>query len=73
MGLFCHCHYIHSWHYALAQEYQLHISSAATIIIIVMIWLVGFVLIKSKLWREGDEIGIFVDYCVLEEPVHQAT
>jgi hypothetical protein len=27
-------------------------------------------LIKSKMWREGDEMGIFVDYCMLEEPAH---
>jgi hypothetical protein len=62
-----HCHFIHSWHYAFAQGYPLHISSVATIIVV--IWLVGFVLIKSKLWRDSDEIVIFV-YCVLEEPVH---
>jgi len=40
---------------------------------IIVIWLAGFVLTKCKLWREGDEIGIFVDYCLLEEPVHQVT
>jgi hypothetical protein len=69
MELFLHCHRVHSWHYALAWVPITYFISSNHH----HCDLVGFVLIKSKLWKEGDEIGIFVDYCVLEEPVHQAT
>jgi hypothetical protein len=62
MECFCHCHCIHSWHYALTQGYHNVVCHHWQLS---LLWLGSFVLTENKLWREDDHIDIFVDYCVL--------
>ena len=51
MELFLHCNCFYSWHYALVQGYQLHISSAATIIIVMVVLFLSKVNCGEKVIR----------------------